>query len=167
MIFVILGTHERPFYRLVEEIDRLCLQDKIKEKVIVQLGFTDYNFKAKNVKAFKYLPQNEFEKYMKKAKILITHGGAGSIMSAVRLGKPVIAVPRREKFGEHADDHQLQIVKEMSKNKAIIPVYEIKELEKAIEKAKRMKVKKLKYEKAPVFRIIEEKLREWSIVTNK
>ncbi len=160
MIFLVLGTHERPFYRLVKEIDKLCLKGKIKEKVIAQLGFTKYSFRAKNVEAFDYLPPERFEEIMKKSKVVITHGGAGTIMLAIRFGKPVIAVPRLARFGEHADDHQLQIVREMSSNGCVIPVYDINELYSAIKKAEKMKIRKIT-SRAPIFKIIEKKLKEW------
>ena len=49
---------------------------------------------------------------MGKADIVITHGGTGAIIGAVKLGKKVIAVPRLAKYGEHVDDHQLQLIKQ-------------------------------------------------------
>ncbi len=160
MIFVVLGTHERPFYRLVKEIDNLALERKVKEKIVVQLGFTDYKFKAKNIEAYEYIPSDEFEKIMKKARIVITHGGAGTIMLAIRMKKPVIAVPRMAEFGEHADNHQLQIVKEMSKHGNVIAVENVKNLMEAIKKAEKLKLKNLHVER-PIFKIIKEKLKEW------
>ena len=164
MIFVVLGTHERPFYRLVKEIDKLALEGKIKERIIAQLGFTNYEFKAKNIEAYEYIPSDKFEKIMKKARIVITHGGSGTIMLAIRMKKPVIAVPRMAKFGEHADDHQLQIVKEMAKHGNVIAVYEIKNLMKAIKKAEKLKLKDIHIER-PIFKIIEEKLKVWESET--
>ncbi len=160
MIFVVLGTHERPFYRLVKEIDNLALKGKIKERIVVQLGFTDYKFKAKNIEAYEYIPSDEFEKIMKKARIVITHGGAGTIMLAIRMKKPVIAVPRMAEFGEHADNHQLQIVKEMSKHGNVIAVEDVKNLMEAIKKAEKLKLKDIHVER-PILKIIEEKLKEW------
>ena len=49
---------------------------------------------------------------MEKANIVITHGGTGAIIGAVKKGKKVIAVPRLAKYGEHVDDHQLQLIKQ-------------------------------------------------------
>ncbi len=164
MIFVVLGTHERPFLRLVKEIDKLCLEGKIKEKIIVQLGFTEYKFRAKNIEVYEFIPHSKFENIMKKSRIVITHGGAGSIMSAIRLKKPIIVVPRLAVYGEHADDHQLQIVEEMSKYGAIIPVLDIKKLYHAIKKIEKIKPKIPKLER-PVFKIIKEKLKEWEMET--
>lgn len=55
---------------------------------------------------------DEFSNEMEKANIVITHGGTGAIIGAVKKGKKVIAVPRRAKYGEHVDDHQLQLIKQ-------------------------------------------------------
>lgn len=159
MIFVSLGTHERPFYRLVKAVEMLAAEGKIKEKVVVQLGFTDY--KPKHITSYKYIGQKKYESILKKADIIITHGGSGSILSALSMGKPVVAVPRLKRYGEHVNDHQLQIVKEMEKLGNIIPVYEIKKLESAIKKAKKMKIRKTKRKKPVIFNIIGRKLLEW------
>lgn len=159
LIYVSLGTHERPFYRLVKEIEGLIKEKKIKEKVIIQLGFTDY--KVKGAKCYKYLEMKKYEKTLKNTSLIITHSGSGSILTALKLGKPVIAVPRRKAFGEHVNDHQLQIAEEMSKQKGVIAVLDIKNLEDAIKRAKKIKIKKLKAGKPIIFKIIERKLKEW------
>jgi len=162
LILVILGTHERPFYRLVKGIERLIQEKKIREKVIVQLGFT--NYKVRGAKCYRFIPEKRFEEYVKKCSILITHGGLGSIMRGVKADKPVIAVPRRAIFGEHTDDHQLQIVEEAKKRGRVFVVYDIKELEKTIKKCKkiRIKSKKVSYTPKRILKIIDKKLKEWS-----
>ena len=42
MIFVTVGTHEQPFNRLIKKIDNLVKNDFIKEKVMIQTGFSTY-----------------------------------------------------------------------------------------------------------------------------
>ena len=42
MIFVTLGTHNQGFMRLIKTIDDLVGSGKIKEKVLIQKGYTDY-----------------------------------------------------------------------------------------------------------------------------
>ena len=42
MIFVTVGTHEQQFNRLIEKIDTLIESGEIKEKVIIQSGFSTY-----------------------------------------------------------------------------------------------------------------------------
>ena len=80
------------------------------EDVFAQIGYSDYI--PKNFSYKKFLDRDEFSNEMEKANIVITHGGTGAIIGAVKKGKKVIAVPRRAKYGEHVDDHQLQLIKQ-------------------------------------------------------
>ena len=47
MIFVTLGTQDKSFKRLLENIDKEIEKGTIKDKVIVQAGYTKYNSKNK------------------------------------------------------------------------------------------------------------------------
>ena len=42
MIFVVLGTHELPFTRLVKEVELLVDEGLIKDEILVQVGNTPY-----------------------------------------------------------------------------------------------------------------------------
>ena len=53
---------------------------------------------------------DEFDKLIKECDILITHGGVGNILTGLKYNKKIIAAARLEKYGEHTNDHQLQIV---------------------------------------------------------
>ena len=132
MILVTLGTQDKEFTRLLKEIDRLIDKKVICDKVIVQAGYTKY--KSKNMLIFDYLPKKELEEYMKEASFIITHAGVGSVFDALKKDKKVIAVARLSKYKEHNNDHQLELLEEFSKEKLVIPVVEIAELENAIKK---------------------------------
>ncbi len=157
MILVLLGTQNNSFHRLLEELDKLVEKKIIDEKIIVQAGYTKYE--SKNMKIFGLIRQEELEKYQEKADLIITHGGVGSIISSIKKGKKVIAVPRLHKYHEHVNDHQLQIVENFSSKGYIIGIKEIEKLEEAILKAKDFKP--VKYETLPkgenkIIKIIEE-----------
>ncbi len=109
MIFITLGSQKFQFNRLLEEVDKLIEQGIITEEVFAQIGYSDY--KPKNYKYNKFLDRDEFTEIIKKCDKVITHGGTGAIINAVKNNKKVIAIPRLAKYGEHVDDHQLQIVK--------------------------------------------------------
>lgn len=109
MIFITLGSQKFQFNRLLEEVDKLIEQGIITEEVFAQIGYSDY--KPKNYKYNKFLDRDEFNEIIKKCDKVITHGGTGAIINAVKNNKKVIAIPRLAKYGEHVDDHQLQIVK--------------------------------------------------------
>ena len=118
MIFVTLGTQKFQFNRLLKYIDEKKKSGEINEEVFAQIGNSDYiptNYKFKD-----FLNKDEFEDYIKKADLVITHSGVGTIISAININKPVIVVPRLAKYVEHVDDHQLQIAESFSKKKLVI-----------------------------------------------
>jgi UDP-N-acetylglucosamine transferase subunit ALG13 len=110
LIFVVLGTHELPFNRLLKEIDKQILAGKINEEVLVQAGHTKYQSNHMNI--FDFTTYEDMSELYRKANFIITHGGTGSITLGLKMGKKVIAVPRLVKYGEHNDNHQLEIVKQ-------------------------------------------------------
>ena len=134
MIFVTLGTQDKEFPRLIEEIDRLIENKTIKEEVIVQAGCTKYE--SKNLKILDLISHDEFEKLVSECSLLITHGGVGSILTGIKRGKIVIAVPRLKKYKEHESDHQIQIINEFNKKGYIIGLKGVEDLESALKKAK-------------------------------
>lgn len=104
MILVLLGTQNNSFHRLLEEIEKNLQNGTIDEEVIVQAGYT--NFESKNMKIFDLIPKEKLEELQKKADLIITHGGVGSIISSIEKDKKVIAVPRLHEYGEHVNNHQ-------------------------------------------------------------
>ena len=140
MIFVTVGTQDKQFKRLIQAVDNLKKAKKITDEVIVQAGHTKYN--SDNITILNYIPFEDFNNYLKKAEIIITHGGVGSILNSVKLMKPVIAIPRLKKYGEHINDHQIQIVKKMEEMGYIIACFDENELEEKIAFARSFKPNK-------------------------
>jgi len=118
LILVVLGTHELPFDRLLNEIDKQIVAGTIKEEVLVQAGHTKY--KSTNMNIFDFTTYEHMADLYRKANYIITHGGTGSITMGMKMGKKVIAVPRLIKYGEHNDDHQLEIVKQFQETGHIL-----------------------------------------------
>lgn len=108
MIFITLGSQKFQFNRLLKAVDILIEKGTLPSDVFAQTGYSDYEPLHYSYK--KFLDREEFSQVIEKAEIVITHGGTGVIIGAVKKGKKVIAVPRRAKYGEHVDDHQLQLV---------------------------------------------------------
>ncbi len=142
MIFVTLGTQDKNFTRLLDAVQKQIDLGNIKEKVIVQSGYTKYE--SKDMEIHDLLTMADFNKYMDKCDLLITHGGVGSINDALRRGKKIIAAPRLKKYKEHTNDHQLQIIDTFSKQGYILALYDFDKLDEVLEKAKTFKPKKLK-----------------------
>jgi beta-1,4-N-acetylglucosaminyltransferase len=158
MIFVTVGTHTQSFNRLLEEVDRLVENNKIKEKVIMQIGHSTYE--PRNAEWFRFSDFDKLKKIQKTARLIITHGGAGCIIDALSNNKPVIVVPRFKKFNEHVNDHQLDLVKALAEHKRIYPVYDITKLTIAIKEIK--KIEKLKSTKEDLCKEIERTLIRFS-----
>lgn len=145
MILVMAGTHWQPFDRLIKNVDELVGEKKIKN-VVVQIGYSTY--KPRNIKNyFRFLEFSKMEKLIKRADLVITHGGIGSILLSLKYKKPTVIVPRLSKYNEHTDDHQLQVSKELEREGRALIVYDIDDLEKCIRMAKKLKAKKGKKSK--------------------
>ena len=150
MILVTLGTQKQSFTRLLDMVEN----SKIKDEIIVQAGHTKYE--SKNMKILDLIPPAEFEKYQNEANLIITHGGVGSIVSSVKKGKRVIAVPRLHKYGEHVNDHQIEIVERFNKNRCIIGVNGVEELKQAIIDSKDFVPNKFEGNNEKMLKIIED-----------
>lgn len=131
MIFVTLGSQKFPFNRLLKKIDELIEAGAITEPVFAQTGASDYIPKHYAYQPF--LDRDTFSEYMSRCDTVITHGGTGAIIGAVKKGKKVIAVPRLAKYGEHVDDHQLQLIGQFSELNLICGLQSCEELEQALQ----------------------------------
>ena len=136
MILVTLGTQKQQFTRLLDYIEK----SNIKDKIIVQAGHTKYE--SKKMEIFDFIPYDRMSKYINDADLIITHGGTGSITSAIKMGKKVIACARLQKYGEHVDNHQEELVEVFAKEDYILELNETNNLNDLIKKAKTYKPKK-------------------------
>ncbi len=130
MIFITLGSQKFQFNRLLKAVDELIEKGVIDDEVFAQVGYSDYEPKHFEYKQF--LDREEFAAQEGKCNILITHGGTGAIIGAVKKGKKVIAVPRLAKYGEHVDDHQLQLIAQFKGQNLICGLEDVSELEEGL-----------------------------------
>lgn len=112
MIFVTVGTHEQPFDRLLKCVDKMVENGQIKEEVIVQKGYTDYE--PQYCKSYRLISFNEMQENIKNARIVITHGGPASFIAPLSIGKIPIVVPRKKEYNEHVNDHQVEFSREVA-----------------------------------------------------
>lgn len=125
IIFATVGTHEQQFNRLIEAVDGIADCND----VFIQTGYSTLV-----PKHCEYAPMIGYDDMVKKivsADIVITHGGPGSIMLALEMGKVPIAVPRLKAFGEHVNDHQLAfctMMNELGRCSLLLDVSQIREV---------------------------------------
>ena len=103
MIFLTVGTQD-PFDRLVEAVDNIAPLLK-GEKIIAQVS--KVNYKAVNMDVLEFVPPAEYDRYFAQARLIISHAGMGTIITALKMSKPIIVMPRMAKFKEQRNDHQL------------------------------------------------------------
>lgn len=120
MIFVTVGTHEQPFNRLVEYMDKWAAGHD--EEVIMQTGFSTYE--PKHCEWSKLYPYSQMVELVEKARIVITHGGPSSFIMPLQIGKVPIVVPRKKDFDEHVNDHQVEFSKAVAERQGNIIVIE-------------------------------------------
>lgn len=129
MIFVTVGMHTQGFDRLIKKMDEIA--GKIDEEVIIQIGSTEYQ--PRNAKYFEFIEDfQEVQELNRKARVVVCHGGAGTIITALEQGTPVIAVPRLKRYGEHFNDHQFELVDALAEEGRIRAMYDVDELEDAL-----------------------------------
>jgi len=137
MIFVTVGTHYQGFDRLIKKMDEIAR--KINDEVIMQIGYSRYE--PRNAKWFRFLEENDILELYKKADIIVAHAGAGTLLTVLSFGKPLVIVPRLKEFKEHVDNQQLELAEALEAMGKAIAVYDVDELEDAIEKAKLLRYK--------------------------
>jgi len=154
MILVVLGTQDKQFTRLLEAVDREIEKGTIKDRVVVQAGQTKYE--SKNMEIFDLVPAPEFNKLMDEADIVITHGGAGTILTAIKKGKKIIAAARLAKYKEHHNDHQKQIIGEFASRGYILELRDFNKLGSMIQKIKNFKPKKFESNTQNMIKLIDD-----------
>ncbi len=133
MIFVIVGSQKFQFNRLLQALDELIEAGIVTDTVFAQTGESDYL--PKHFAYAPFLDRDSFAQKVAESSMVITHGGTGAIIGAVKRGKPVVAVPRRAVFAEHVDDHQLEIIGQFGQMGMLVPCYEMADLGEKIKEA--------------------------------
>jgi len=130
LILVLCGTQKQNFSRMIKEVEKLADD----EEVIVQAGHSTYE--SDKMKMFDFISREELSKLYDKADYIITHAGAGSMLQATQANKRTIAFPRLQKYGEHVDDHQLQLAKKLKNLGHLLVFHEGDDMVRLFEQAK-------------------------------
>ena len=117
MILVTVGTSETPFDRLLEAFD---MDDRPDEEVIVQHGPS--SVRPRGTSCVDFLPYDQLVDTIRRARLVVTHAGVGSIMTTLANGKRPIVVPRLHRFDEAVDDHQLALGRRLADSGLVVLV---------------------------------------------
>lgn len=89
------------FLRMMDEVAPLMNGEEIVAQIIAD------KYKPVNFKTVGFIAPDDFDDYVRRARLIVSHAGMGSIISALDAGKPIVVVPRIAKLGEHRNEHQL------------------------------------------------------------
>ena len=126
MILVTTGTNGAPFDRLLREIGNI----RVDEEIVVQHGPSA--LRPTNATCVDYLPFRDLVGLVRNARLVVSHGGVGSILVAMINGKRPLVVPRLARFGEVVDDHQLDLARRLERAEAITMVEDPRQLPELI-----------------------------------
>ena len=129
LLFVTVGAI-LPFDRMVDTVAQLKASGAIPEQVLMQVGVG--GMKPAGIETAETFPFEEMQVLMSQADIVVCHGGTGSIITALREGCRVIAVPRLFSHGEVYDGHQVQICAALAKRGLIAVANSSEELVEAL-----------------------------------
>jgi UDP-N-acetylglucosamine transferase subunit ALG13 len=108
VIFVTVGG-QLPFDRLVHAVDQWAEEDP--GGVFAQIGASDRP--PARVRWQRFLSPGEFQSRVAEARLVVSHAGIGTILTAIDLRKPIVVMPRRQALGEHRNDHQWATVQHL------------------------------------------------------
>ena len=137
MIFSSFGNVPFSFERLAKALDLYAKETG--EKVIIQTGYTRYNFCY--VEHYAFLNHEQMLDYINDSDLCVLQGGWGTISECIFAGKRIIAVPRI--MGKEHNHPQEEIVKMLEGKGCLIGCYDIADLPHLIKKARRSEFKTL------------------------
>jgi len=158
LIFVCVGSREYQFNRLLKKLDELVEDRQITEEIFAQIGQSSYL--PRHYKYKEFLGTNEFKEYQQNADIIVSHGGTGALIGALKMEKQVIAVPRLATYGEHIDDHQTQVAEVLAKEGYLRYVLDINKLVESIHDSKKNPITKKYSKPSQVLNVINDFIAE-------
>jgi beta-1,4-N-acetylglucosaminyltransferase len=126
VILVVTGTNGAPFDRMLRSVDQLAGS----EELIVQHGPS--TIRPASARCVDYVSYGELVSLIKRARLVITHGGAGSILVALAEGRRPLVVPRLARYREAVDDHQLVLARRLTAEEMVTLVEDPKLLPQLI-----------------------------------
>ncbi|GGK80518.1 glycosyltransferase [Mangrovihabitans endophyticus] len=115
-VVVTLGTHERfTFPRLLRRLVEILPPDL---EVLWQVGATRIDRMPPGARD--QVPVTEMQQAMREADVVVSHAGVGSALAAMHAGRRALYVPRRRAYGEHVDDHQVAMARELNVRRLVV-----------------------------------------------
>lgn len=157
MILVTVGTHNQGFERLVGAMDELACE--LGERVVIQYGASRQV--PVHAESFQWTSSEKMEQLTSQARVVVSHAAAGAIILALKMGKPLVVIPRKRDHQEHFDDHQQQLAAALAGAGMVVMVEEptVQILRLAIEQA--VQIEPLLAESPRLVQALQTRLAEW------
>jgi UDP-N-acetylglucosamine transferase subunit ALG13 len=131
MIFATVGTTDRPFDRLIAELDRIA--PDLDHEVTAQIGAA--TVEPEHVEWFRFTDKEVIERLYAEADIVVGHAGAGTVLTSLINETPIVVVPRRKDRDEHTTEHQFDLADAIESRTGVFVVREIEGLREAVDAA--------------------------------
>jgi UDP-N-acetylglucosamine--N-acetylmuramyl-(pentapeptide) pyrophosphoryl-undecaprenol N-acetylglucosamine transferase len=118
--FVTVGSHDVGFDRMLAAVDQAAGEGLLPHPVHVQRGVSTYT--PEHGTFVDFVSPEEFASRVAGAAVVVTHGGAGAIGTALRAGRRPLVFARDPARGEHVDAHQRELVDRLSELGLVVPV---------------------------------------------
>jgi UDP-N-acetylglucosamine transferase subunit ALG13 len=116
--FVSVGNAKQSFRRLLDAV--AAIAGSLPQPVVIQIGHN--HFAADSCQKEKFLEPELYLSLVTRSRLLILHGGAGSVIHALASGKVPVVVPRQARYQEHVDDHQVEFCRALARQGRIVLV---------------------------------------------
>ena len=139
-VFATVGTRLEEYPRMIRAIEELIKNGSIKEKVIVQAGYTKYN--SEHLDIFDFCSEEKIDDLIKNAKYVITQESAGIGTKCLKFNTKFLVMPRDYMYGEVTaiSDMREDLHVHLEKLKYTRIVNNASELENAINEIGNLKV---------------------------
>jgi UDP-N-acetylglucosamine transferase subunit ALG13 len=130
--FVTVGNATDGFRRLLDAVEALA--DALPAPLVIQSGHNP-GFVSRHGLVRPFLPMEEFEDHVRRARLVIAHAGAGTVLHALAAGRIPVVMPRRARYAEIVDDHQAEFVEHLARAGRVIAAWEPGDLAAAVREA--------------------------------
>jgi exopolysaccharide biosynthesis glucuronosyltransferase PssE len=132
--FVTVGNATDGFRRLLDAVEALAGAGVLPTPLVIQSGHNP-GFTSRHAVVVPFLSMDDFEDHLRRARLVIAHAGAGTVLQALAAGKTPVVMPRRARYGELVDDHQAELVDGLEKAGRVIAAWEPGDLPAAVQSA--------------------------------
>jgi UDP-N-acetylglucosamine transferase subunit ALG13 len=106
--YVTVGFMPLNFNRMFDQLEKL--QDILPRPIRAQAGgLKNHPFFLRCEAVFSTCSAEEANEHFRGARLIVTHCGVGSMKNVISAQKRAIFFPRTASFGEHIDDHQIEL----------------------------------------------------------